>query len=109
MSASTLSQGGTGSIFNLGSVFERLGNTAIDAFGKVAPVWLASELDLDKKMPVAVAPTYQATNTGSTGPTDNLTTTGEGQNGNGVVVRKETLFLLGGGVLVAAALIFLKD
>jgi len=107
MAQATMSNGDTSSIFRSGSIFSQLGKTAISAFDQVAPVWLAQQLNLDKAQPVAVAPTFQTT--ANNQPTGNLTSTTGDQQKEVFGVRQETLILIGGGVLVVGALIFLKD
>lgn len=95
-------------IFSLSGTFERLGSTALDAFDKVAPVWLASELDLNRRQPVAVAPTFQSSSPGNQ-PTQNLTSNSDPRQQDSFVVRQETLLMIGGGILVVGAIFLLND
>jgi len=105
--SATLAQKNDSSIFNFGSVLERLAGSAVDAVEQVAPVWLANELDLNRQIPVSQAPTFQNTDPRRQ-PSPNLTTTQNPQNAT-VISDPNLLILFGIGALVVTALFLGQD
>jgi len=97
------------SIFNFGSILDRITQIGGDTIEQVAPVWLAQQLDLNQRLPVAQSPTFQNTDPQRT-PSQGLTTN-EGslnqQTSPVFQVSQGTLLL--GGFVALGALLFLRD
>ena len=95
------------SIFNFGSVLDRLAGTAINAVETVAPVWLEQQLKLDRYLPTDYAQTYNGNDPQRQPPT-NLTTTGG--NNQGVVLSNNTLLMVvAAGILGVVVLMNVAD
>lgn len=107
MSASTLATVPPGNVFNFGDILNRVANTSIDIFQKVAPPWLEQQLNINEKIPVASDPTYQNTDS-QRQPAQGLTTNeGTRVNNTTFTVNQSTVLLI--GVAALAALLFIRE
>lgn len=95
-----------GEVFNFGSILGRISNTVADVADQVAPVWLKQQLDLNERVPIEVAPTFQNTDP-QRQPPSGLTTTGNASPSVGFNVSQSTLLI--GGVVLLGALLFLRE
>jgi hypothetical protein len=98
------------SIFNFGSILDRITKIGGDTIEKVAPVWLEQQLDINQRMPVAQSPTFQNTDPQrqpGAGLTTNEGSLNQQQTSPVFQVSQGTLLL--GGFAALGTLLFLRD
>lgn len=97
------------SIFNIGDVLGRLGESAISTFEQIAPIWTAQQLGLQEQNNKKEAITFQDQLAKLLKSGQNLTTepnaNPNGTAAGGVTLSTNTILLIAGGALLGLILL----
>lgn len=109
MPATMSSNKGNQSIFNFGSVLNRITDIGFDAVEKVAPVWLDQQLNINERIPVNNQPTFQNTDP-QRQPGAGLTTNEDSiqkQTQPVIAINQSSILVV--GLVALGVLFFLRD